>query len=56
MICKNCVYYDGEFCEIKFDEEGEFYKPDDVRYCKNFEACLTKYRQRPERKERGING
>lgn len=46
MKCKNCINYDGEYCEVMFDlETDDNLKPENVTYCKEFKAVMAKYRK-----------
>ena len=44
MKCKNCIFFDGELCEERFDKDGDAYKPDNVKYCGLFKSKKPRYR------------
>ena len=46
MKCKNCIFYDGELCEERFNDDGDAYRPVNVKHCKEFKAKIPRYRRK----------
>lgn len=48
MLCNQCVNYDGDRCEVKFDDDGDYLTPVDVYTCDEYVETLFRYLEKEE--------